>query len=153
MGIEYLKIHSVDVPEDKIPYDWCTNRTDYPRTSEWTECFGGRRWYFNAVLHIPFIPRLVLVTRNSEGGTLRDCELVEVDGGFFLLRFDGERYPKSTSLIVGGNHELSLDEVLTALRTGSPLELKVWRLVDPYAISMKEYWEEDNERLKGHRSD
>ncbi|KAG8988671.1 hypothetical protein FRB93_004006 [Tulasnella sp. JGI-2019a] len=101
-------------PHDPIPEGWTRDWRKYSNTRTWQEYYGGMKWFFNDVLHIPGTPRLVLLSvdygqEEDDWSTSGDTELIEIEGQFFLNR----RQNFQTFPILG---ELTLEQVLAGLR-------------------------------------
>lgn len=100
---------------------------------------GGIRWWFNEVLHIPGDPMVLLFSTVPEEHTGGDCELIEVDG-YFFLKHTGDDHDEQLTFMLEGNP--SLEMVLSGLRREQALTYGDPWPIDWVAVCNYDLWEE-----------
>lgn len=78
-------------------------------STRWRDSYGGVRWYFNDVLHVPGDPIMWLFDKPAWATMGGRKELIEVEGEFFIR----DNVEETARLILG---EPTLETVLEWLR-------------------------------------
>lgn len=111
-----MPLHWPRLNSSRIPARWSNDWALHTNCRErWHDHYGGMRWWFNDVLHIPGDPILLLFLlddNQSDGG---DLELVEVDGYFFLHDVETEHTRPVDAA-------LTLEAILATLSGGDVLK-------------------------------
>lgn len=111
--IGYIPSRWRRLPLTQVPEGWSNDFEKHCYAWRCHENYGGIRWWFNEVLHIPGNPTVLLFSKSLVERLGGHGELVEVDGCFFLHR-TGEVYMERCTVMIEGNP--SLDMVLSGLR-------------------------------------
>lgn len=69
-------------PQEDVTAPWSNDWIGYRRAQEWHEQYGGMRWYFNDVLHLPGMPLLVMQRPGSRSSSAQ--ELVKLGSSLYV---------------------------------------------------------------------
>ncbi|KAG9027526.1 hypothetical protein FRB95_007627 [Tulasnella sp. JGI-2019a] len=87
---------------NRSPPKWSNDWHCHMASGKWHVYYGGMRWWFNEVLHVPGEPILLLFSQDNGRETGGDRELIEVDGRFFL-NTTSDYFMERTTVSIEGN--------------------------------------------------
>ncbi|KAG9027384.1 hypothetical protein FRB95_007816 [Tulasnella sp. JGI-2019a] len=125
------------IPPEQIPRAWSNDWHYHQASWRWHVYYGGMRWWFNEVLHIPGEPILLLFSQDNGRKTGGDRELIQVDEHFFLYTY-GNHFMDRMTVMIEGNP--TLETVLSGLRGEVPLLYSEEWAIDELAFANYEVW-------------